>query len=244
MKRVILTIGIIIMIIAARLCWGQATQGVIEYESKINLHRRLPPERADMKAMIPEFRTSRSQLLFNETESLYKPVLEDEDEDFDNGAGVRMRMARPYSETYIDQSTRTQLVKQDFMGKDYLIIDSVKLAPWKLGDEVKTIQGYECRQAYYMDEENKQTVTAWYTTELRPFLGPEGFNTLPGAVLAVDVNNEERVIVASKIDLRELKKSELKMPKGGQETTRAEFRQIMDEQMKKMGGNGIVIRHN
>lgn len=243
MKRVILAIGIITMIAAAHYCLGQST-GVITYETKINMHRRLPPERADMKSMIPEFRTNKSQLIFNDNESLYKPIIEDEDEEIHGGGGMVMRMARPYSETYLDQSTQQVLVKQDFMGKNYLIKDTLKISPWKLGTEVKTIMGYECRQAYYTDEENNQTITAWYTLSLRPFLGPERFNTLPGTVLAVDINNEERIIVAKSIDNRELRKNELKMPHGGQETTRAEFRQIVDEQIKKMGGNGMVIRQN
>jgi GLPGLI family protein len=101
--------------------------------------------------------------------------------------------------------------------------------------------------AYYTDEtgpRGKQEITAWYTTKLRPFLGPERFRSLPGAVLAIDVNNGERVIVARKIALRELKKKELLAPTTGEKVTRAEFVQQRDEQMKKMGGSGGMIIRN
>lgn len=86
-------------------------------------------------------------------------------------------------------------------------------------------------------------ITAWYTDKIRPFLGPERYNTLPGAVLAIDMNNGERVIVAKTIELRELKKNELKEPTNGTKTTQAEFRKLMEEQMKQMGGRGMVIRN-
>jgi GLPGLI family protein len=88
-------------------------------------------------------------------------------------------------------------------------------------------------------------ITAWYTDKIRPFLGPERHNTLPGAVLAVDINNGERVILAKSVEMRELKKNELKAPASGTKITQAEFRKIMEEQMKQMGGGGrqMIIRN-
>lgn len=252
MKKLILLLGVLVSLTAANVVFGQA--GVITYEVKVNLHRRLPPERADMKAMIPEFRTTKEQLFFNGNESLYKPLIEDEDEEV-SGGGMRMVIRQPNNEIYLDQTTGKIISKQEFMGKNYIIDDSVKLSPWKFGTEVKTIQGYECRQAYYTDSvktmmngtaaTEKREITAWYTDKVRPFLGPERFNTLPGAVLAVDINNGERVLVAKTIEMRELKKNELKMPTSGTKTTQEEYRKMVDEQMKQMGGGrgAIMIRN-
>ena len=249
MKRIIILLGVIVSLTAARIVFGQGTEGVITYETKINMHRRLPPERAQMKAMIPEFRTTKQQLFFKTAESLYKPLIEDEEEETSasGGGGVRMVMRTPNNEIYLDQNSSRLVSKQEFFGKDYLIEDSVKMAPWKFGTETKVIQGYECKQAYYTDESQsnqKQEITAWYTDKLRPFLGPDRFNTLPGAVLAVDTNNAERIIVAIKMEMRELKKNELKMPTSGTKTTRVEFRKMVEEQMKKMGGSGGMIIRN
>ena len=111
------------------------------------------------------------------------------------------------------------------------------------------IQGYECKQAFYTDEtrpDRKQEITAWYTDKIRPFLGPEAFGSLPGAVLAVDINNAERVILAAKIELRPLKKNELKEPTSGEKVTRAEFCKKTEEQRKEMeknGGGRMFIRN-
>lgn len=250
MKRLLILAGILVSLTAAHIVFGQTTEGVITYDVKVNLHRRLPPERAEMKSMIPEFRTTKEQVFFNTSESLSKPLIEDEDEEI-SGGGMTMRFRQPNNEIYLNQTSGKMVSKQEFMGKDYLIDDSVKVSPWKFGTETKTIQGYLCKQAYYTDDSpnrmpagSKAEITAWYTDQVRPFLGPERFNTLPGAVLAVDINNGERTVVATKIELRPLKKNELKMPTSGTKTTQAEFRKMMDEQMKQMGGNGGVIIRN
>lgn len=253
MKKLLILAGILVSLTAAHIVFGQANEGVITYDVKVNLHRRLPPERAEMKSMIPEFRTTKEQVFFRTDESLSKPLIEDEDEEI-SGGGVQMRFRQPNNEIYLNHGsgkmTGKMISKQEFMGKDYLIDDSVKVAPWKFGTETKTIQGYLCKQAYYTDESpnrlppGKQEITAWYTDQLRPFLGPERFNTLPGTVLAVDINNGERTVVAIKIELRTLKKNELKIPSSGTKTTQAEFRKMVDEQMKQMGGNGGIIIRN
>ena len=242
MKRIILLAGVLTGVAAIQVVFGQ-TEGVITYEVKVNVHRTLPKEREEMKTMIPEFRINQDQLFFNAEASLFKPV-EEEEEEIEHGA-MRMRMQRPMNETYVNQSDLKQVRLLEFMGKKYLIEDSVTLLPWKFGADTKEIQGFSCRQATNYNEERKQSVVAWYTDGLRPFLGPEGFNTLPGAVLAVDINDGERVITAKGIELRVLKKNELKIPSAGTKTTEAEFRKLMEEQMERMRANGgnIIIRN-
>ncbi len=256
MKRILLLAGILVSIAAANIVFAQSAQGVITYENKINLHRRIPADREAQKAMIPEFRTNKYQLFFKESESLFKPLIEDEDEEITGGGhgggGFRMMVRQPNTEIYLSSEENKVTSKQEFMGKEYLIEDSVKVSPWKFGTDTKIIQGYECKQAYFTDEvqlningvmqTQKQEVTAWYTDKIRPFLGPERFFSLPGAVLAIDINNGERVIVAKKIELRELKKNELKKPVNGVKTTQKEYRAMVEEQMKKMGG-GMIIRN-
>jgi GLPGLI family protein len=248
MKRILLLAGVLVMLTAARVVFGQTAEGVITYEVKVNMHRRLPPERAEMKTMIPEYRSFKQQLFFRGNESIYKPLIEDEEEDMQaNSGGMRMVFKQPNVEIYLNQPESKVLTKQEFFGKEYLIEDALKMSPWKFGTETKTIAGYECKQAFYTDTDSrgqKMEITAWYTDKLRPFLGPERYYSLPGAVLAVDINNGERIMVAKTIEARELKKNEFKIPAGGVKTTQAEFRKIMDEQMKKMGGgNGIIIRN-
>lgn len=262
MKRIILMLGMLVCILAAHAVFAQQT-GVITYENRINMHRNIPADRQEMKAMIPEFRSTKMQLFFNDEESLYKPVIEDEEEQFGGGGGggVRMSFRMPKVETYTNASTSLIFSLQELMGKKYLISDTVKMSPWKFGTETKEILGYTCRMAYFtqsqemttMKVENgvmtpekrtvTQEITAWYTDQIRPSLGPERYNTLPGTVLALDVNNGERVIVARNVELRELKKDELKVPNASTKVTQAEFRKIQ-EQMEQMRANGRTFMRN
>jgi GLPGLI family protein len=244
MKRILLIIGILVSLAAVQALFAQS-EGTITYEVKINMHRNLPADRQEMRNMIPEFRTNQDVLVFNASESLHKPIIEDEEDQFDNGGGTRMRIMRPMNEVYVNQEQSKRILLQDFMGKKYLIEDSLSVMPWKFGTETKEINGYACKQASYYNEERKQTIVAWYTDQLRPFLGPENFNTLPGAILQVDINDGERVITAKNIELRALKRNELKVPSGGTKTTQAEFRKMMSEQMERMRANGgnVIIRN-
>jgi GLPGLI family protein len=245
MKRLLLILGILVSLTASQFLFAQ-TEGVIVYETKINVHRNLPADRQEMKTMIPEFRYVKDVLAFNANESLYKPVIEDEEDDqFAGGGGMQMRFARPQNENYVNQEQAKKIMIQDFMGKKYLIEDSLNVMAWKFGTETKEISGYQCKQASIYFEERKQNVVAWYTDKLRPFLGPENYNTLPGAILQVDMNDGERVITAKTIELRPLKKNELKVPSGGTQTTRDEFRKMMNEQMERMRANGanVMIRN-
>jgi GLPGLI family protein len=156
-----------------------------------------------------------------------------------------MRFQRPRVENYVNQASAKRVILQELMGKKYLIEDSLKVTAWKFGTETKEVKGYPCKQATFFNEERKQNVVAWYTDKLRPFLGPENFNTLPGAVLEVDINDGERTIIASTIELRPLKRNEIKIPSGGTKTTEVEFRKLAREQMEKMRANGgnVIIRN-
>src|SRR5438132_990687 len=120
MKKILLLIGVLVSLTAIQVVFGQSTEGVLTYEVKVNMHRTLPPDRQEMKNMIAEFRTSKDQLFFNADESLYKPLLaEEEDDDLDDGQGVRMRIRTPQNEMYIKSSESKRILLQEFMGKKY-----------------------------------------------------------------------------------------------------------------------------
>jgi GLPGLI family protein len=214
-------------------------QGVITYSTKVNMHKRIPAEQEDMKKMIPEFSTNQSQLFFNETESLFKPVPPDENP-FEQGPGIDgprvMRMVLQ-NETYLDREEDLITQLKEFMGKKYIIKKESRRLPWKLGDESKEIQGYLCRNAFFTDE-NEREIMAWYTEEIRIPIGPEKYHGLPGLILEVAINTDDMIISADKFDFRALKKHELKLPKGGQEMSDEDYRAMVQEQMEKMGAQG------
>lgn len=224
---------------------AQVPQGVIKYELKVNLHRTLPPERAEMKSMIPEFRITKYDLFFNGQESLYKVVIEDEEPMEASSGGVQIRLQQSHVEIYYDAGNQRRLIAEEFMGKDYLIEDSIAVMPWKFSAEVRQVLDYDCQKASYFDEARNQKIVAWYTTKLRPALGPESFNGLPGAVMMIDINDGERVVVARSVDVRNLKKNEIRVPDKGIRVTRSAFQKMREEQVQRMRANGanIIIRN-
>jgi GLPGLI family protein len=243
MKYLILILGIAVCVAAAHVVLGQ--DGTIFYETKVNMHRGLPPERAEMKEMVPEFNIHQAKLLFNSTESLYVNIEEEpEEEEFGDGGPVQIKMRRPMNEYYNNFAQGKRVTMQEFLGKNFLIEDSVKVLPWKLGADAKTILGYPCKKATWYNEERKQNVVAWYTDKLPASLGPEMFNSLPGTILEVDINDGERVVTAKKISYDKLAKGELTPPTKGQKTTEEEFKKFLEEQRRRMGGNGNIIIRN
>jgi GLPGLI family protein len=244
MKKIILLIGLVITLLAAYSLSAQS-EGKITYQVKINIHRTLPPDRQEMKEMVPEFNIVHDKLVFKENESYYTPVEEEPDEEESTAGGMRMKIRRPEIEYYFNNAQLLKITYREFFGKHYLIKDSIRISPWKMQDETKNVGGYLCKRAAYTDTVRNHQIVAWYTDKIKAFLGPEAFNTLPGTVLQVDINNGERVITAEKIEFVPLKKSELKIPSGGIQLNESEFAKIVEDTHKKMGQQGgIIIRTN
>jgi GLPGLI family protein len=245
MKHLLLLLGILVSLTAAHVVFAQ-NEGTIQYEVRVNMHRTLPPDRAEMKEMIPEFNIHKSKLVFRDSESLFMNLEDEEDEEEfseDNGP-VRIRMRRPMNEYYFNFATARRVALQEFLGKNFIIEDSLHVVPWKLVEESKQVMGHNCRKAVWYNEERKQTVVAWYSDKLPPFLGPETFNSLPGTVLEVDINEGERTIIARSFSSDKLRKGELKAPSKGEKTTDEKFKKMLEEQRRRTGGNGNIIIRN
>ena len=88
--------------------------------------------------------------------------------------------------------------------------------------------------AWYTDTATNEEITAWFTLEIQPFIGPDRFATLPGAILALDVNNGERVWIARRIEIRQIEDDEINKPEDGQIITLSEYLKMVEEQMERM----------
>ncbi|RNI30448.1 GLPGLI family protein [Rufibacter latericius] len=243
MKILKFTLALLALLCTLSPAWAQ--EGVIVYEVKMNMHRALSKEREAMKAMIPEYNVSKQALYFSPEASLYKRLVDEEEEATAGSGGVMIRMRNANGELYLKPAEAKRVALREFNGKKYLVQDSLAMLPWKLVEKTKTVAGYPCKQAHYFDEKRKQNVVAWYTDKMRPFLGPDSFASLPGAVLEVDINEGERVIKALQVDLRPLKKGELVEPTKGEKITEKQFQALMSEQMERMRQNGgnMIIRN-
>ena len=213
------------------------TSGIVTYEEKMDLHSMLPPDREDMKDMIPQFNTSRFELIFSGMESIYQPKKEEElTEEESMHEGRRMRFGgRGNRVVYKNLDLDTMIDSREFMQKQFLVVGTPKKRQWKIGMEQKEIMGYACLQATFQ-EDSANTVVAWFCPRLTASNGPADFQHLPGMILQVDMNNGQRTITATEIKLEEVDPTVLIAPTKGKEVTPEEFEEIQREKMKEMGG--------
>ena len=152
---------------------GQQNEGVVFYDQKINMHKRLQDE--NMKAMVPEFRTNKMQLNIRGSESLFKaaeqPNEESESND-GNGTNVRMVIRVPQNETYRNYEAQKTIELRELAGQKFLIEDTLKRMPWKLTGETKKIQSYDCMKATMTSKATNQPIVAWFTEAIPAPSGP------------------------------------------------------------------------
>ena len=237
MKKVFLLTACLFSLLTA---FAQNTEGVVTFEEKINLHRRMTDE--SMKARVPEFRSSNMQLVFRGEECIYKAIEEEEDETSStDGGNMRMVFRRPNVEIYRNFATNKRVEQRDMMDKKYLIETDIKQPAWKLGTETKKIAGYECTQATLNDTARKQEIVAWFTMDLPLAAGPQNYGSLPGMILELDINKGEFLYFAKKIDFKKVKDNDIKAPSKGDKITEEELKQKREEFMKRNGGQGMRI---
>ena len=143
-------------------------QGMAIYESKTSTaemtkrfdgNKEITPE---MRKMIEERMKSAFEktfvLNFDKTSSIYK-----EEEKIDNGAqgnggGMRMMMnsmSGGGGTFYKNTKEKTYVVNKEFMGKEFLVKDSLPKLEWKMESESRIIGGYTCYKATAVKEASK-----------------------------------------------------------------------------------------
>lgn len=243
-----------ILILICLLCFGlieAQNSGEIVYEEKIDIHRRMTGDRAQFKEMVPQFRTQKMLLQFNDTEAMYTASREEDASDHvhagDRGRGgmVRMRMMGGANNiVWLNHVEGKRVEQRDFMDKKFLIKGAPESFAWKLTGESMQVGAYQCFKATYAD--STENIIAWFTPQIPLPIGPSRYGQLPGAILHVDINEGERTLTAQEIIIQEMDAAIFKEPSKGKEVTDEEFREIVREKMQEMrasGRGGIFIRH-
>jgi GLPGLI family protein len=245
MKQVIYLLFVMLPIIVA----AQNKEGQVLYTATAQLKINLPDDAPEeMKKMVPPTQISQQIMLFNEQETLYRDLNDDEkdiDVKHDDGDGgvLQIKMVRPKNILYRNLETDKVIESREFMGRTFLVKDDVKALKWKLTPDKKTILNYKCQKATLVD--STKTVVAWFTSEIPLAAGPETFNGLPGLILELDMDNGARTYLADKVEFKTLEKNAIKAPTKGKDCTRAEFDKIVADKMKEMGaengGGGMRV---
>ncbi len=251
----------IIALLANAFAMAQVKEGKVIYERKMNMHKDMPAEAEQFKAMVPEFTSAKMELLFNGTQSLFHALpAEEEDQMPQTGAdGPRMnfRFGGMDAETYKDYDKELTTEARELGPKKYIIDDTLHPLKWKLEEDTMTILGYLCHKATTSvasrmrgpgfrppgadttranTQPKEQPLVAWYTELIETSAGPEAYFGLPGLILKTDQNNG--TVVYTALSISPLGRDVVKAPTSGKKITREEYRKMMQEQMRNMGGPG------
>lgn len=140
-------------------------QGMAVYESKTQApkfegmrgNRDITPEiRQDMEERLKKMLEKTFILNFDKSASIYK---EEEKLDAPGQQGGMRIMMNSFmgggGTFYKDVKTKSYTVDKEFMGKEFLVVDSLPKLDWKLEQETKQIGGYNCYKATAVKEASK-----------------------------------------------------------------------------------------
>lgn len=181
------SIATAVVVLIATTSFAQITSGKIVFERKMNL-KKLFKDNARVKNFLSDDVTwsiDSFALYFNDSLSAFVPI----------EGGVEkgmMKMLTPQNSTYKNINQNERIVNMNMMGQPMTVQDTLKARVWKVTESKRRIAGYMCRKS--MLELNDSTrLYAWFTVDVVPAIGPEGFDGLPGAILGFA--NEEGSIV-------------------------------------------------
>lgn len=179
---------------------GQITSGKIVFERKTNLLKKFDEPR--MKEMFKDNKTKIDvfELFFNDTASVFKPVLSDEVD--------QMSWVTNKNTVYQDFNKNEKLSILDLWGNQVFVTDSVSERTWKITDSKRNIGNYNCTKAIWQKNDTTR-IYAWFTTDIVASVGPEVFNGLPGAILGLATEDGGIIYFATEVVAMEPTKEQL-----------------------------------
>lgn len=219
---------------------------------------RMDGFKSGMADFLKSFESTNTQLYFNANQSIYnereKELTEDE---VNNEQNMFMKFKPEMDKNFKSFVNNYQITTKDFMGKKFLIKDTIEKLPWKMTGQQKEIGGFPCLQASFTD--STKTIEVWFTPQIPVSTGPKGLGGLPGLILEARIlipdeikNNTklsgmrgmrkmmsnsafDMVIQAESIQFKELTDKEVEEPKKGDLVKgQAKFDEIMKEKMEEM----------
>lgn len=175
------------------LCAGTADAqifaGKIVYERKTNLHKKYKDDfikdwiKEENKVKVDVF-----ELYFNDSLSSFKAQTNDLKEEYS--------WTTAKNESYSNLKSGTLIQIKDIWGEGVFMSDSIINRKWKITDSKRNIAGYNCRKAIWQADDSTK-IYAWFCLDIIPAIGPEGFGTLPGAILGL-ANEDGGIIYFAK----------------------------------------------
>ncbi len=199
------TITILGLLLISTISWGQITQGKIIFERKTNLKKKFGNDQR-MKDFINDknkIKIDIFELIFNDTASVFRPV---ENEEPEQGF---MQYVTSHNTVFQNLNTDENLFAFDLWGSTVYMKTTAPTPQWKVTDSKRKIGKYMCRKAIWQKDDTTR-IYAWFSVEVVPSIGPEGFNGLPGAILGLATEDGGIIYFAKEIIVEQVKIEDLK----------------------------------
>ncbi len=231
-------IAVIAFLFLTTLTFSQViTSGEIVFEKRTNLEKRY--EGSEMmgrsKDWMKEPKKDEFVLYFTDSTSLFKPIVPevgDEDREW----------ATMKNTTYQNLNSNRLEREFSYYGSKIYMLDSLKKREWIITENVRTIAGFKTKQALWIANDSTR-IYAWYAEQIRPSVGPESFNGLPGAILGLALEDGGVVYFAKDVKPLSKKNIEKEMPKGKTKDyhSSVELRKIVLELFSGARSGGRVL---
>ena len=237
---------------------AQDFQGIATYKTKDKIEIELDSTQAggmqdEIMAMLQKQFEKTYVLSFDQEQSVYK-----EDEELATpslGSDMIIMSSSGTDILYKNIKDERYTKQSDFLGKIFLIQDTLQKIDWKLHSDTKNIGKYTCFKATtegltknplsQEPTEESRTITAWYTPQIPISNGPGAFQGLPGLIL--ELSYDSKVILCSKIILNPKSQITIQPPTKGKSVSQSEYDEIVEKKMKEMSvqsngkGNGVSV---
>lgn len=190
----IFAIGVLVFL--AGTSTAQMTSGKIIFERKTNLKKLFGdnPRVSRFLDKDVKWKYESFEMYFTETNSAFSPI---ESEEADEGGF--MKYLTTHNTIYKDYVSNEKTIVLDMWGSETTIKDTIQDRQWKITDRKRKIAGYLCRRSI-LNVNDSTRIYAWFTTDIAPSIGPEGFDDLPGAVLGLATEDGSIVYFAKSVE--------------------------------------------
>lgn len=219
--------AIVAVLLVSATSFGQITSGKIVFERKTNLKKKFAGNER-FSSMINDknkIRKEYFELYFDDSTSAFLPVESDEAEE--GFLGYMTTQNTIYQN--INDQTYYSII--DLWGNEAYLADTITQRQWKVTESKRELGGYMCRKAIW--EPNDSTrIYAWFSVDIVPSIGPEGFNGLPGAILGLATEDGGVIYFATEVEAMKPPEKKISYERKKKDVyNKEELIELLDEKM-------------
>ena len=181
---------------------AQISEGRILFERRTNLEKKFKDSPYGKKAINKDnkIKVENFELFFTDSSSIFKPILSDEVD--------RLSWATAKNTVFHNLNTSEKLIFLNVWGKELIVKDSIGNRNWKITESSRSIAGYKCYKSIWQKDDTTR-IYAWFTPEIIPSIGPEGFDGLPGTILGLATEDGGIIYFAKEVKIMTPKEEDL-----------------------------------